>query len=601
MLPRRVPGYRPERLDQLCASGEVVWVGAGLERVALFYREDAPALGRPAALPPPEGEAAERLRAALARGGALLVRPRRASGLEAEVALPALWELVWAGEVTNDAWQPLRARRRYAAPRPRSRAPRAGGSRASAATRSTATQGRWSLAGRLFPGEPDPRALAELLLERQGIVTRDGVRGEGVPGGYAPVYRELRKLETLGVCRRGYFVEGLGGAQFALPGAVERLREKPAEDEAPARPRRRRSGPAVRRGARLAEAGGRTRVARRRRLRRAARRRARALRRARRPVARPAARAGGGLAPRGARRRSSSTRGPGTEAARGRALRRRARSSRATCSRCSKGAGFRVGPAARCCESVDPYVASGSRSGFGAATRRVEVRGRVDSMVTGDDLSRRDHADGPRSRTVVMRAADWDRRWAERLVDGIREPNRFLVDATATLAPGRALDLACGAGRNAVWLAEHGWRVTGVDFSPVALAAARGLAAEHDVALELVEADVVQWMPPPGAFDLVCVMYLQLPAAERRAVLQRAGSALAPGGTLLVVAHDASNLDEGYAGPSNPAVLFTAEDVVADLPALEIEQAERVCRPVETDEGERTAIDALVRARRPLA
>ncbi len=96
-----------------------------------------------------------------------------------------------------------------------------------------ATQGRWSLTRGLFAGEVEARALAELLLERQGIVTRDGVRGEGVPGGYAPVYRELRKLETVGVCRRGYFVEGLGGAQFALPGAVERLRERPSSEEAP--------------------------------------------------------------------------------------------------------------------------------------------------------------------------------------------------------------------------------------------------------------------------------------------------------------------------------------------------------------------------------
>src|SRR5205814_4459445 len=104
----------------------------------------------------------------------------------------------------------------------------------------TATQGRWSLAHRLFEPRPgsDPghgpgrRALAELLLERQGIVTRDGVRGEGIPGGYGAVYGQLRALETLGVCRRGYFVEGLGGAQFAVPGAVERLRElRPREDE----------------------------------------------------------------------------------------------------------------------------------------------------------------------------------------------------------------------------------------------------------------------------------------------------------------------------------------------------------------------------------
>ena len=99
------------------------------------------------------------------------------------------------------------------------------------ATQITSTQGRWSLTDRLFPGAPDRRALAELLLERQGIVTRDGVRGEGIPGGYGAVYGELKDLETIGVCRRGYFVEGLGGAQFALAGAVERLRELRAEDE----------------------------------------------------------------------------------------------------------------------------------------------------------------------------------------------------------------------------------------------------------------------------------------------------------------------------------------------------------------------------------
>jgi ATP-dependent Lhr-like helicase len=224
VLPRRVPGYQPAQLDQLCASGELVWVGAGLERVAVVYREDAPLLGRPSALPPPEGETAERVRAALATGALFWHDLVEATALEAEVALPALWELVWAGEVTNDSWQPLRAARRYSAPRPAVPSPR----RRFARARSNApspTQGRWSLAARLFPGEPDPRALAELMLERQGIVTRDGARAEGVPGGYAPVYRELRKLETLGACRRGYFVEGLGGAQFALPGAVERLRE----------------------------------------------------------------------------------------------------------------------------------------------------------------------------------------------------------------------------------------------------------------------------------------------------------------------------------------------------------------------------------------
>src|SRR5207244_3279387 len=135
--------------------------------------------------------------------------------------LPALWDLVWAGEVTNDAWTPLRAGRRYQAQVQRPRARRFSRLRAGEAT---ATQGRWTLTGRLFTGRSDRRALAELLFERQGIVTRDGVRGEGIPGGYGAVYGELRTLETLGLCRRGYFVEGLGGAQFALGGAVERLR-----------------------------------------------------------------------------------------------------------------------------------------------------------------------------------------------------------------------------------------------------------------------------------------------------------------------------------------------------------------------------------------
>jgi ATP-dependent Lhr-like helicase len=229
VLPRRVPRYEPAQLDQLTASGEAVWVGAGLERVAVYFREDAPALGRPAALPAPESMEHDRVREALRTGALFWFDLLRETGLESETLMPALWDLVWAGEVTNDAWQPLRAQRRYATPRRDRRPRRFSRQRADAIT---ATQGRWSSTAGLFPGEPDPRALAELLLERQGIVTRDGVRAEGIPGGYAPVYRELRRLEILGSCRRGYFVEGLGGAQFALPGAVERLRDRPAEETA---------------------------------------------------------------------------------------------------------------------------------------------------------------------------------------------------------------------------------------------------------------------------------------------------------------------------------------------------------------------------------
>jgi len=232
VLPRRVPNYQPLQLDQLCASGELVWVGAGLDRVALFFREDAGVLGRPSAATPPESDAAQAIRDALGGGAKFWLDLVDGTGLEPAEALPALWDLVWAGEVRNDAWTPLRAGKRYETVRPqRLRARRFSRQRASA---STATQGRWSLTDKLFSDAPDRRALAELLLERQGIVTRDGVRAEGIQGGYGAVYGELRALETLGVCRRGYFVEGLGGAQFALAGALERLRElRPREGDEP--------------------------------------------------------------------------------------------------------------------------------------------------------------------------------------------------------------------------------------------------------------------------------------------------------------------------------------------------------------------------------
>jgi 2-polyprenyl-3-methyl-5-hydroxy-6-metoxy-1,4-benzoquinol methylase len=130
---------------------------------------------------------------------------------------------------------------------------------------------------------------------------------------------------------------------------------------------------------------------------------------------------------------------------------------------------------------------------------------------------------------------DWDRKHAEAGLLFGAEPNRFLVAEVGSLPPGRALDVACGAGRNAVWLAERGWAVTGVDFSGVALANARRLAAGRGVTVEWVQADVREWQPEAAASDFVAVLYLQLPAAERRLVLGRAAEAVAPGGTLLVV------------------------------------------------------------------
>jgi SAM-dependent methyltransferase len=194
---------------------------------------------------------------------------------------------------------------------------------------------------------------------------------------------------------------------------------------------------------------------------------------------------------------------------------------------------------------------------------------------------------------------DWDARYGATDLVWSAEPNRFVEAETAALAPGRALDLAAGEGRNAIWLAERGWTVTAVDFSGVAIEKATKLAAARGVTIETVEADVTSYEPEPGGFDLVLVAYLQTPAADRARWLTHAREALAPGATLLIVCHDRSNLDGGYGGPQDPAVLTTPEEVAAALDGLEIEKAELVERTVNTPDGDRVAIDHLVRARRP--
>lgn len=195
-----------------------------------------------------------------------------------------------------------------------------------------------------------------------------------------------------------------------------------------------------------------------------------------------------------------------------------------------------------------------------------------------------------------MQREDWDRRYAEADLLWSRGPNRFLVGETGDLAPGRALDLACGEGRNAIWLAEQGWHVTAIDYSQVAVAKARERAARERLEIDLVCADLVDYEPEPSAYDLVLVLYLQLPAAELSLVLARAAAALAPGGTFFLVGHDLTNMTDGVGGPSDPDVLYTPDDIVAALPGLAIEKAERVLRDVEG--ADRPAIDALVRARR---
>ena len=137
-----------------------------------------------------------------------------------------------------------------------------------------------------------------------------------------------------------------------------------------------------------------------------------------------------------------------------------------------------------------------------------------------------------------MDAQQWNDRYGTAEYIWKADPNVFLVEQTADLSPGRAVDLACGEGRNAVWLAEQGWTVTGVDFSDVGLDKGRRLAAERGVGVDWVCADATTWEPPDAGYDLVAVFYLQLPADQRGQAMAVAGRALAPGGTLLVVAHD---------------------------------------------------------------
>src|SRR4051794_17475590 len=240
VLPRRVGSYSPAWIDQLCASGELVWVGAGAlgrrsGRVVLYFRDDARFLGPPPFKgDPPSEPLHDALRERLGRGAAfwtdLLVDMDEVEPVELQ---EALWDLAWAGEVTNDAFAPLRAPRLTLARQQRERGRRFARRRRPGAP---AVQGRWSLTAPLFAGAPEHgprmRAIGELLLERYGIVTRETVLAEGIPGGFAGLYGELSNLETLGTARRGYFVEGLGGAQFALPAAIERLRTMRTDEPA---------------------------------------------------------------------------------------------------------------------------------------------------------------------------------------------------------------------------------------------------------------------------------------------------------------------------------------------------------------------------------
>ncbi len=197
--------------------------------------------------------------------------------------------------------------------------------------------------------------------------------------------------------------------------------------------------------------------------------------------------------------------------------------------------------------------------------------------------------------SVVSRGMNrdiWNARYAERDLIWSAEPNRFLVAEVSDMVPGRAIDIGAGEGRNAFWLAEQGWKVTAVDFSDVAIDKGRQIAERRGLDVDWVVADLHTYVPAEASFDLVVEFYVQLPAPLRQEIWRRAAAAVAPGGTLLVVGHDLTNLEQGYGGPQNPAALFTPDDVVRAIEDLEIVKATRVDRPV----NGHVAIDALVRA-----
>ena len=201
-----------------------------------------------------------------------------------------------------------------------------------------------------------------------------------------------------------------------------------------------------------------------------------------------------------------------------------------------------------------------------------------------------------------MDRAAWDARYSERELLWTADANRFLVEVVSGLEPGVALDLAGGEGRNAVWLAERGWRVTVLDWSKVALDKGRVLAQARGVAGEVafMEADLLDWAPAQATADLVIVVYLHIPAPQRAGVWRSAAAAVRPGGRLVVIGHDSSNLTEGFGGPQDPSVLYSAEEVASVLgEELVVERSERVERPVEIEDGMRVALDNLTVAVRP--
>jgi SAM-dependent methyltransferase len=188
----------------------------------------------------------------------------------------------------------------------------------------------------------------------------------------------------------------------------------------------------------------------------------------------------------------------------------------------------------------------------------------------------------------------WDTRYEGKALVWSAEPNLFLPPIVEGLQPGRALDLACGEGRNSIWLARLGWRVTGVDFSVVGIEKAKKIDQNHSVTWRV--ADVTEYRPQ-GGFDLVIIVYVHMGFDGMQALFERAADALVPGGTLIAVGHALRNLSDGVGGPSNPDILWSADRISPLLKGLDIVELGEVIRPV--PDAQADAIDLLLHATRP--
>ncbi len=239
ILPARIERYSTADLDQLCVAGEIVWrgiepIGSADGRIALYLADHAPLLAPPPV--PVEGKVAASIRALLEQRGALFFTDlvTGVGGFPHDVQ-EVLWSMVWAGEVTNDTLAPLRSLMRAASKgRRQGSRGRRGRSFRSRRVVTPGTEGRWSLSP-VSTATPTERltALVTQLLLRHGVITREVARAEGVAGGFSAIYPVLRAMEESGKIRRGYFIEGLGAAQFARPGAEDRLRVAPDPEALP--------------------------------------------------------------------------------------------------------------------------------------------------------------------------------------------------------------------------------------------------------------------------------------------------------------------------------------------------------------------------------